>query len=238
MASPSIIIVGADKGGVGKTTVSRTLVDYLATKRVEPTVYDTESPKGDLVRFCRTAKVIDIGTIKGQMLVFDGAEAAGVTLVDLRAGMLSQTLQALDEARLLDDVRSGVLNLVLLHVLGPSVASIDEVASAAKRIGGGAKHLLVKNHINATEYDVAADDFWTHFQNMTVTVPPLEPAACEDVQKLGGGFGEYTLNTAKSRWLRGVVSTWLKKVWADFDRVKLDEMIGARPLPAADAQPV
>jgi cellulose biosynthesis protein BcsQ len=29
MAKPVVIVVGADKGGVGKTTVSRTLLDYF-----------------------------------------------------------------------------------------------------------------------------------------------------------------------------------------------------------------
>src|SRR5436309_2514490 len=29
MAKPTVVIVGADKGGVGKTTVSRTVLDYF-----------------------------------------------------------------------------------------------------------------------------------------------------------------------------------------------------------------
>ena len=29
MAKPTVVVVGADKGGVGKTTVSRTLLDYF-----------------------------------------------------------------------------------------------------------------------------------------------------------------------------------------------------------------
>jgi CO dehydrogenase nickel-insertion accessory protein CooC1 len=29
MAKPALILVGADKGGVGKTTVARTLLDYF-----------------------------------------------------------------------------------------------------------------------------------------------------------------------------------------------------------------
>jgi hypothetical protein len=29
MTTPAVIVVGADKGGVGKTTVSRTLLDYF-----------------------------------------------------------------------------------------------------------------------------------------------------------------------------------------------------------------
>src|SRR5258707_661725 len=34
MARPAVILVGADKGGVGKTTVSRTLLDYFASRKI------------------------------------------------------------------------------------------------------------------------------------------------------------------------------------------------------------
>ena len=34
MAKPAVIIVGADKGGVGKTTVSRTLLDYFIAHQI------------------------------------------------------------------------------------------------------------------------------------------------------------------------------------------------------------
>ena len=33
MAKPVVIVVGADKGGVGKTTVSRTLLDYFSANK-------------------------------------------------------------------------------------------------------------------------------------------------------------------------------------------------------------
>ena len=48
MAKPVVIIVGADKGGVGKTTVSRTLLDYFGARNVAIRAFDTESPKGTL----------------------------------------------------------------------------------------------------------------------------------------------------------------------------------------------
>ncbi len=34
MAKPALILVGADKGGVGKTTVARTLLDYFTAHHV------------------------------------------------------------------------------------------------------------------------------------------------------------------------------------------------------------
>src|SRR5208283_4426973 len=51
MAKPAIIVVGADKGGVGKTTVARTLLDYFTAHHVPTRAFDTEAPKGTLKRF-------------------------------------------------------------------------------------------------------------------------------------------------------------------------------------------
>ena len=34
MAKPVVVMVGADKGGVGKTTVARTLLDYFTAQHV------------------------------------------------------------------------------------------------------------------------------------------------------------------------------------------------------------
>ena len=55
MAKPVVIVVGADKGGVGKTTVSRTLLDYFSANNVLTRAFDTESPRGTLKRFHPTS---------------------------------------------------------------------------------------------------------------------------------------------------------------------------------------
>ena len=46
----AVILVGADKGGVGKTTVSRALLDFLDRKNVMARAFDTENPRGTLQR--------------------------------------------------------------------------------------------------------------------------------------------------------------------------------------------
>ena len=51
MAKPAVVVVGADKGGVGKTTVSRTLLDYFSANNVPTRAFDTEHPRGTLKRF-------------------------------------------------------------------------------------------------------------------------------------------------------------------------------------------
>ena len=45
------LAVANQKGGVGKTTVSRTLLDYFSANNVQTRAFDTESPRGTLKRF-------------------------------------------------------------------------------------------------------------------------------------------------------------------------------------------
>ena len=43
---PTLILIGADKGGVGKTTLSRALLDHVARKDISARAFDTENPRG------------------------------------------------------------------------------------------------------------------------------------------------------------------------------------------------
>jgi len=45
MAKPTVVVVGADKGGVGKTTVARTVLDYFTAHHVPARAFDSEAPK-------------------------------------------------------------------------------------------------------------------------------------------------------------------------------------------------
>ena len=100
MAKPTVILVGADKGGVGKTTVARTLLDYFGAHHVPVRAFDTESPRGTLKRFhADSTEVVDVTSVADQMKIFDtlGSADARVTVIDVRAGLLSETLQVLTD---------------------------------------------------------------------------------------------------------------------------------------------
>ena len=105
MSKPTVIVVGADKGGVGKTTVSRTLLDYFSAHNVPTRAFDTEAPRGTLKRFHPdVTDVVDVTSVSDQMLIFDtiGTAEAKVTVIDVRAGLLSPTLRALRDIGFLD----------------------------------------------------------------------------------------------------------------------------------------
>lgn len=231
--APLIIAVGADKGGVGKTQVCRALRDYMDTPELKdfprPRLFDGQYPRGDLKQFHPEAEVINITDIADQMKVFDTLE--GVTMLDIPAGQLGSTLRAFDDASLLDDVRGGSLQMALLHVLGPSISSLDEIGDAIRLLGTSAKHFIVKNHINETsffEWDVNSDQAKAlrALANVTIDVPHLDTVPNEAVQGAKLSFVGYVASK-KSRTYGGHVAKWLKQTWSEFDRVGLGKMIAS-----------
>ena len=149
-AKPTVVLIGADKGGVGKTTVTRTLLDYFAANEIPHRAFDTESPKGTLKRFHPdVTDIVDVTQARDQMKIFDTINAAEVTAIDVRAGLLSDTLTALSDIGFLEGVQDGAFNFALFHILGPSIASLEEIAEISGFLTG-AQHFLVKNFMNST----------------------------------------------------------------------------------------
>jgi hypothetical protein len=239
---PAVILVGADKGGVGKTTVTRTLLDYFVAHNVPTRAFDTEAPRGTLKRFHpEVTEVVDVTTIPDQMKIFDTLTEADakVTVIDVRAGLLSATLKALRDIGFLDIVKKGQVTFAVFHILGPSIASLDEINETAPFITDS-KYFLVKNHINNTnffEWDPTTYDSYFHRVKdaMEISVPHLNEMACEQVELASVPFLTFVANKAAggdpatySFVLRGYVRHWLGNVWNEFDRVKLKDIAATK----------
>lgn len=243
MARPAVILVGADKGGVGKTTVARTLLDYFGANQIPTRAFDTEAPRGTLKRFHPGAtEIVDVTAVGDQMKIFDtlGSSTARVTVIDVRAGLLSATLQALSDIGFLESAKKGQIAFAVFHILGPSIASLQEIAETSRFVGD-ASYFLVKNFINNTtffEWDPAT--YNSYFKQIKgaqeITIPKLNEMACEQVEVASVPYVSFVSSkNAKgevanySFVLRGYVRHWLGQVWSEYDRVKLIDLVAPRP---------
>ena len=242
MARPAVILVGADKGGVGKTTVARTLIDYFGAHQTPTRAFDTEAPRGTLKRFHPDlTEVVDVTSVSDQMKIFDtlGSADAKVTVIDVRAGLLSSTLQALTEIGFLESAKKGQITFAVFHILGPSIASLEEIAETA-RVVGDANYFLFKNFVNNTtffEWDPAT--YNSYFKKIKgaeeITIPKLNEMAYEQVEVASVPFVSFVGNKGPkgeaanySFVLRGYVRHWLGNVWGEFDKVKLVDLVSPK----------
>lgn len=231
MTSPIIFLVGADKGGVGKTTVTRALAEYITAGFQTPRLIDTQFPTGDLRTFHKDAELVDLDSTAGQMEAFDNLPA--VTIIDAAAGLLSKTIATLDRTGVLSEVKEGHIRLVLLYLLGPSVSSLSEVVSAYRTLQERVDLYFVKNHISQKDFFGWEKDprFASALEAMTIRtidVPHMDSMAAEKVQQLGDQFINFSINPSNSRMLRGYVADWFKQVSASFNAAGLRKVLEAK----------
>src|ERR1700748_1224682 len=243
MAEPAVVVVGADKGGVGKTTVSRTLLDYFSANNVLTRAFDTESPRGTLKRFHPDiTEIVDMTTTSDQMKIFDtlNTVAPSVTVIDVRAGLLSPALASLRDIGFLDAAKSGQITFAVFHILGPSIASLDEIAETANFMVG-ARYFLVKNFINDTQFfqwdQSTYNSYFHRIKDATdLTIPKLNEMAYEQVEVSSVPFLKFVANKGVhdeaanySFVLRGYVRHWLAHFWGEFDRLQLSDLVNDKP---------
>ena len=240
---PTLILVGADKGGVGKTTMSRALLDYFARKNILTRAFDTENPRGSLQRFYPAiTEIIDLGNVAHQMKVLDTMESAAVpvTVVDLKAGNLSYSLDLFERIGVLEAARNGMFTLGLMHVVGPSIASLDEIGEIAKYLQG-VEYVVARNSINETNFfewdDATYRKYFTQISKThEIAIPKLNEMAYEQVDVAGVTFKDFIDNRASdgsagkfSFVLRGYVRKWCAENDEQFARVKmLQDILGTR----------
>ncbi len=242
MARPAVILVGADKGGVGKTTIARTLLDYFGAHQTPTRAFDTESPRGTLKRFHPdNTEIVDVTSVADQMKIFDtlGSADAKVTVIDVRAGLLSPTLQALSDIGFIESAKKGQITFAVFHILGPSIASLEEIAETSRFVGD-ASYFLVKNHINETSFfdwdPVTYNSYFNQIKGaQEITIPKLNEMATEQVEVASVPYVQFVANkngkneaANYSFVLRGYVRHWLGNVWGEYDRVKLVDLISPK----------
>lgn len=239
---PTVILVGADKGGVGKTTIARALLDVLGPMAGPPRVFDTEWPRGAIKRFYPDySEIVDITSTAGQMRIIDTLDghASKLSIIDVRAGCLLSTLKVFQNVGLFDAAARGQVTLMIFHVLGSSISSLGEIAEVADYLDNSF-YFMAKNFINDASYfkwdPPTYDRYFKGVRHaLEFTVPKLDEHAYEQVELAGVSFADFVSNRDADKRgadysfvLRGYVRNWLQKVKQEFDRIRVLDILSGK----------
>ena len=150
------------------------------------------------------------------------AAFVAVTVIDVRAGLLSKMLKTLAEIGFLEMVKESKVRVVVLHVLGSSIASFNEIKTTQAALPG-CQHFLVTNHTNDApffEWNGDTAKLALSVGDGVLDIPKLNELAVEHVETAGIAFTDFVA-TSKSFVVRGYVRHWLAAVFAEFNKVKL-----------------
>jgi hypothetical protein len=110
----------------------------------------------------------------------------------------------------------------VLHVLGSTQASFDEIKAMAALVEGS-KHFLVTNHINDTAYSGLSDDLKKAGDGL-IDIAKLNELAAEYVDTAGVSFDAFTANESNSTVIRGYIKNWMGRVFQAFDAARLAQI--------------
>jgi hypothetical protein len=152
-----IHLVGGEKGGVGKSMVSRILAQFFIDADVPFVCFDTDRSHGALMRFYSgysSPVLIDryeaLDTIVEAAVEHPGRRV----LVDLAAQTDEPLVKWMDESGVLDLADVSGVTLTYWHVMDAGRDSVDLLRRLLDRFGQRLHYVLVRNQLRGEDFGI------------------------------------------------------------------------------------
>jgi len=154
--TPSAIhLIGGEKGGVGKSLVSRLLAQHFIDRGVAFTGFDTDRSHGALMRFyAGYASPVLVDRYEALDAIVESAVATPGqrVLVDLAAQTHAPLVQWMDDSGVLDLAAESGLKVNYWHVMDAGRDSVDLLERLLDRFGPRLDYVLVLNQLRGDDF--------------------------------------------------------------------------------------
>ena len=154
-----IHFIGGEKGGVGKSLVSRILAQYFIDRGLPFLGFDTDRSHGALLRFYggyASPVVIDRHDSLDRIVEAAAEDPQRRVLVDLAAQTQLALVSWIEESGVLALAEELGLTLTYWHVMDAGRDSVDLLARLLDRFGGSLKLVLVLNEVRGESFELLA----------------------------------------------------------------------------------
>jgi len=151
----AIHFVGGEKGGVGKSLLSRLLAQYMIDRGIPFTGFDTDRSHGALLRFYADyASPARVDSFEALDAIVEAAvaEPGRRVLVDLAAQTHAALTRWMDESGVLDLAAETGVAVQYWHVMDAGRDSVDLLARLLDRFGDRLRYVLVLNQLRGDDF--------------------------------------------------------------------------------------
>ena len=222
----TIVLVGGDKGGVGKSTVTRTLVDYYQQEKVDFIAYDGDDTNPTFTRFYGRAERLSTRTPKGfEPLIANLEGGPAVQLVDLGAGSSMMLAEFTEATGFLYLAQEHGAKVTFVFVLAPTVDSINLLKILSEQYGDQIRYIVARNQAMPGNWDLwekskTRASVLGDLGGIELTIPRLDEAAFAVVDRLGLPWGEALQKREVTLVTRSYVFRWRQKVFAELAKAQ------------------
>lgn len=157
LPTSKIHLIGGEKGGVGKSMVSRLLAQYFIDRQLPFVGFDTDRSHGALLRFYAdyaSPALIDRYEALDQIIEAAVAEPGRRVLVDLAAQTDEPLVKWMDESGVLEMAAEAGFTLTYWHVMDAGRDSVDLLKRLLDRFGDRLNYVLVRNQLRGDDFSL------------------------------------------------------------------------------------
>ena len=148
-------LIGGEKGGVGKSMVSRLIAQYLIDNALPWIGFDTDRSHGSLMRFYAehaTPVLVERFEALDQIIEVAVEHPGRRVLVDLAAQTHDPLVKWMDESGVLDMADLSAITLQYWHVMDAGRDSVDLLQRLLDRFGQRLRYVLVCNELRGDDF--------------------------------------------------------------------------------------
>jgi hypothetical protein len=152
-----IHFIGGEKGGVGKSLMSRVLAQYMIDREIPFIGFDTDRSHGALMRFYSgyaSPALVDNLDALDSIIEAAAEKPDRRVLVDLAAQTHDPLVKWMDDAGVLNLADEMGMKIFYWHVLDSGKDSVDLLKKLLDRFGTGLKYVVVRNQIRGNDFTV------------------------------------------------------------------------------------
>ncbi len=221
----NIHLIGGEKGGVGKSVVSRLLAQYFIDRGIAFLGFDSDRSHGALLRFyAGYASPLLIDRYESLDAIVEAATESPErrVLVDLAAQTQDPLMQWMDESQLLEVAPELGLRIRYWHVMDSGRDSVDLLKRLFDRYEARLNYVVIQNHLRGDSFDILNRSGLLEraksLQAVVIDIKRLHEATMMKIDANSSSFWAATQTEDKGGVRLGVlerqrVRSWLKSAY-------------------------
>ena len=223
-----IHFIGGEKGGVGKSLMSRVLAQYLIDHEQPFIGFDTDRSHGALMRFyAGYASPVVVDRYEALDAIMEAAveQPDRRILVDLAAQTHDPLVRWMDDSGVLNLADESGVGIHYWHVMDTGKDSVDLLRRLLDRFGTSLKYVLVRNQVRGGDFGVLEQSGEQAralgLGAKIVSVKKLHDSAINKIDAASSSFWNAKTSDGHTAALglmdRQRVKMWLRDVYRELD---------------------
>jgi len=215
-----IHFIGGEKGGVGKSLVSRLVAQYLIDKELPFLGFDTDRSHGALLRFyAGFASPVLIGRYEALDSIIEAAveQPDRRILVDLAAQTHDPLVKWMDESGVLEMAAESGFTVTYWHVMDAGRDSVDLLKKLLDRFGARLNYVLVRNQMRGDDFSMLVQsgeqDRALGLGAHVISIKHLNDSITQKIDASSSSFWAAQHDADKSRTGLGMMDRQRLKMW-------------------------